>query len=89
MKLSKFLKAIACDPRIGVTHIGIYAALIHYWHINKKNTPIVAYSHQIMKIAKISGYTTYHKCVKDLHRYGYIKYEPSFKRTEGSRIFLL
>lgn len=29
--LSDFFNAIAGDPRISITHIGIYAALLQYW----------------------------------------------------------
>jgi hypothetical protein len=86
--LSGFFDAIASDPRISITHIGIYAALTHYWQSNKKSNPIVAFSYEIMKIAKITGPRTYHKCIKDLDRYGYIRYEPSFNRNEGSRVYL-
>jgi len=40
-----------------------------------------------MKIAKISSAMTYHKCVKDLNAYGYIRYEPSFNKNRGSKIY--
>jgi len=30
---------------------------------------------------------TYHKCVKDLNAYGYIRYEPSFNKNKGSKIY--
>jgi len=33
-----------------------------------------------MKIAKITGPATYHRCIKDLNEYGYINYIP--KKTE-------
>ena len=29
--LADFFQAIAHDPRISITHIGIYAALLQYW----------------------------------------------------------
>lgn len=42
----------------------------------------------IYKIAKIGGYATYHKCIKDLQAYGYIQYLPSYHPALGSLVYL-
>lgn len=84
---SNFFTAIEKDGRISSTHIGVFAALLQYRTANGFVNPIEVFSHQIMRIAKISAASTYHKCVKELSEYGYIKYEPSFKRTKGSKIY--
>ena len=86
--LSDFFAAIKKDGRIGITHIGIYAALLQHWQENDCANPLCAYSHEIMRIAKISGSNTYHKSVRDLHAFGYIRYEPSFKRNQRSKVYL-
>ncbi len=86
--LSFFFSAIEKDPRISITHIGIYAALIQYWKEQHFVNPVQVFSHQIMRIAKISASNTYHKNVKELSDYGYIKYQPSFKRNQGSKVFI-
>jgi hypothetical protein len=85
--LSDFFSAIEDDPRISITHIGIYAALLQYWSDHQNENPVQVFSYQIMRIAKISSAITYHKCVKELSEYGYIKYEPSFNRKKGSKIY--
>lgn len=85
--LSDFFMAIERDPRISITHIGIYAALLQYWKEHQYANPIQVFSYQIMRIAKISASATYHKSIRDLSEYGYIKYEPSFKRNQGSKIY--
>ena len=87
--LDDFFYAIAEDPRISVTHIGIYSALVYYHQEHHYENPICVFSYQIMKIAKISASSTYHKCIRELNEYGYIRYEPSFKRNRGSRIYFL
>ena len=87
--LSGFFLAIENDPRISITHIGIYAALLQYWSQNQYANPLQAFSYEIMKIAKISAKRTYHKTIRELSEYGYLKYQPSFKRNQGSRVFLL
>ena len=86
--LSDFFTAISKDYRISITHIGIYAALLQYWDEHDCESPIQVFSYEIMTLAKISGSATYHKCIKELNEYGYIKYLPSYKRNEGSKIYL-
>ena len=85
--LSDFFSAIENDGRISITHIGIYAALLQYRKLKDFVNPIQVFSHEIMRIAKISAQTTYHKCVKDLNEYGYINYQPSNKNNVGSKIY--
>ncbi|MCU0352936.1 MAG: hypothetical protein MUD08_04230 [Cytophagales bacterium] len=48
--------------------------------------PAQAFSHRIMRIAKVSAPAACHKCVRDLDVFGYIRHEPSFKRDKGNRI---
>jgi len=87
--LSDFFSAIEKDGRISITHIGIYAALLQYWQANGCENPLRAYSYEMMVVAKLSTSTTYHKFLKDLHAFGYIRYEPSFKRNQRSKVYLL
>ena len=85
--LSDFFSAIENDCRISITHIGIYAALLQYWSDHHFENPIHVFSYEIMRIAKISASTTYHKNIRDLSSYGYIRYEPSYKRNKGSKVY--
>lgn len=50
--LSEFFVAIANDPRINITHIGIYAALLELWKKHNYHNPVHAYSYEIMRLAK-------------------------------------
>jgi hypothetical protein len=84
--LSDFFAAIEKDPRISITHIGIYAALLQYWKEQNYKNPIQVFSYQIMRIAKVSASSTYHKTIRDLSNFGYILYEPSFRRNQGSKV---
>jgi hypothetical protein len=83
--LEEFYEAIADDARIGNTHICLYLALVNqgnsfgnFFEINRAN---------LLKNAKISR-KTYHKCMKELREYGYIKYEPSNNPFSRSRVLL-
>jgi len=86
--LAIFFAAISRDPRICITHIGLFAALVQYWQSQGCPTPLRAYAHEIMPLAKILANTTYHRCIRDLHDLGYIFYEPSYKRNQRSCIYL-
>ncbi len=57
--LSDFFTAIANDPRISITHIGLYAALLQYWQEHHFDNPVNVFSYEIMTIAKISASTVY------------------------------
>jgi len=85
--LSDFFEAIEADPRISITHIGVFVALLQYRIQSGFPNPIQVFSREIMAIAKLSSAMTYHKCVRELSDYGYIRYEPSFKNNKGSKIY--
>ncbi|KGO95043.1 hypothetical protein [Flavobacterium subsaxonicum] len=86
--LSDFFAAIKNDYRVSSTHIGIFAALLHYKMDRGFTNPIQAFSYEIMELAKISAPKTYRKCLKDLDAYGYLRYEPSFKKNQASKIYI-
>jgi len=82
-----FFSAIEKDFRISSTHIAIYAALLRYRSLKGFINPIEVFRVELVTAAKISSKSTYHKCMQELHEYGYLRYEPSFKKTRGSRIY--
>ena len=77
LQLSAFYEAIADDHRLGTSHISLYMALFQQWNKNQFEEPISITREQTMGIAKINGRATYHKCMKELETYGYIRYVPS------------
>ncbi len=84
--LADFFKAIEKDPRIGSTHIGVYASLLNYWYAQGRISPIRFFIHQMIGLAKLSCRDTYFKYVGGLCEYGYIRYERSFNRNMPSEI---
>ena len=86
--LSAFLYNSSEDHRVGITHIGIFAALVQFSADRGNASPIRAYSYEIMKIAKISALRTYSRCMQQLSEYGYLRYEPSKKKNKPSKIYL-
>lgn len=88
-ELTSFYEAIRDDLRIGPTHISLYMALFQMYNLNDFRNPINICRKRVMQAAKISGLATYHKCIKDLHIFGYIVYSPSFDSRTTSCVNML
>ena len=88
-ELTNFYSAIKNDNRIGTTHISLYMALFQFYNLNRLENPIQITRTAVMKVAKISGLATYHKCMRDLVEFGYIQYEPSYNPAINSQVHLL
>lgn len=87
--IGEFFSKIGKDPRIGISHIGLFVTLVSVWRTQEFAKPIESYSSEIMPLAKISSSATYHKLIRDLDRFGYIKYEPSFYKGKASKIYIV
>lgn len=88
-ELRRFFTAIGNDPRIGASHISLYCALFQRDAPEKDGCAIDFVKSEVMKDAKISGIATFHKCIKDLNAFGYIKYQPSYYPKKKSRVRIL
>ena len=87
--LSAFLESVKDDPRIGTAHISLYVSLIRLWGERSFAKPLYVFSHEIMPMCKIAGTATYHRSIRDLHEYGYIKYIPSYNHFLGSLVYFV
>jgi hypothetical protein len=87
-QLSSFYTKALDDDRLSARHISLYMAMFHLWNLNSFMNPVVVTRTKLMRISKISSFTTFHKCVRDLETFGYIRYEPSFNYYRGSYIYL-
>jgi hypothetical protein len=86
--LIEFFIAIREDSRISPVHISLFMAIMQHWNEHDCKSPISVFSKDLMQLAKISGVATYHRTIKELHEYGYIKYQPSYNHFTGSLIFI-
>jgi len=87
MELSAFLRVAQSDARLSCAHISLYFVLYEQWLLNERQSPFSISRKKIMGPAKIS-IATYHKCIGDLNRYGYITYLPSYHPAIGSTVCL-
>lgn len=88
LQLSGFFQKVAVDNRLNPTHVSLYMAIFQYWNAERFQNPVSISRQELMRISKISAKATYHKCIKDLHNYGYIQYSPSFNPFKGSLVYL-
>lgn len=86
--LSRFLGKAALDSRLLPTHICLYTAMLSVWEQSRFSIPFRITRKELMRLSKLASTATYHKCLKELVRYGYIGYEPSYDYYKGSQVFL-
>jgi hypothetical protein len=86
--LTGFFDKVINDHSLNPTHISLYIALFQFWNCNRFRNPISISRDEVMRISKISSKATYHKCLKNLHALGYLKYEPSYNPYKGSMVYL-
>lgn len=84
--LSAFLYKSAKDTRISIAHIGLYATLLEIRRERGFTNPLRVYSREIKPVARISSSATYHRLIRDLDAFGYLRYSPSFYKGKPSTI---
>jgi hypothetical protein len=87
-EISVFMERVQYDPRIGPLHISLYMAIIFCWARQGRPDRVLVMAKELKPLAKIVGGATFFRCIRQLHRYGYIVYEPSYNPAVKSRIFL-
>lgn len=73
---------------MGPTHVSLYMALLHFWTQSGGRNPVVITRERVMKAARVRARGTYHRCMRELHGYGYICYRPSSHPSAGSTVYL-
>lgn len=86
--LTGFFIRIASEETIYPTHISLYLALFQSWNINRFKNPIAISRDEMMKTSRIASKATYHKCIKELQKMGFIDYLPSYNPYTGSEVIL-
>ena len=84
---TKWLRRMAKDQRLLATHISLYTALFVCWQRQGFAQPFAVCRRELMGFSKIASIATYHKCIRELDEYGYIRYQPSFDPIRGSLVY--
>ncbi|MBA4241434.1 MAG: transcriptional regulator [Sphingobacteriaceae bacterium] len=81
--------AIFCeDERLSPFHVSLYFSLFQYWNMAKFRNPISISRDELMRASKIGSVNTYIRCIKELDKWAYIKYIPSYNPQKGSQVYL-
>ena len=87
--LTGFFDKVVVDNRLNPTHISLYVALFQFWNVQRFKNPISISRDEVMRVSKICSKATYHKCMKDLHNFDYVKYDPSYNPFRGSLVTII
>src|SRR5687768_13357566 len=87
--LMTFMHRLASDIRLKPTHISLCLALSHAWVRSDFQNFFQISRRKIMAASRIQSRATYHKVMKDLQAFGYLKYAPSYHPVKGSSVSLV
>ena len=85
-QLTEVLSRFSDDNRLNPTHVSLYLALFQFWNLNRFHNPVSISRSEVMKVSKIGSNATYHRCIKDLHKWKYLEYLPSYNPLKGSLV---
>lgn len=80
-----FMERIQEDSRISPAHISLYVALVC---AASRGLTLLVFRTEMAPRCKIAGPGTYHRCIRDLHEFGYLRYYPSYNHFVGSLVEL-
>ena len=81
---SKWIKRMGRDERLMASHMSLFTALFIHFQRNRFASPFPVTRAGLMACSRIASIATYHKCMKELNDFGYIRYEPSFSPKQES-----
>lgn len=87
-QLKVFLDKVTQDERLLPSHISLYVAVLSTWSKNKFKEVFRIFRKDLMRLAHINSIATYHKCIRELDDYGYLKYSSSYNYYQGCLIRL-
>lgn len=83
----KWIKRMETDRRLMASHVSLFTALFVCWQRNGFFSPFAITRKTLMAFSKIASIATYHKCMRELDEYGYIRYQSSYHPTKGSLVY--
>jgi hypothetical protein len=84
---ASIVKRMEKDNRLLPTHLSLFTGLFICWQRNGFVSPFSVTRKTLMAFSKVASIATYHKCIKELDGYGYIRYQPSYHPKLGSQVY--
>ena len=83
-QLTHFISRMVSDSRLKPVHISLSIAICHCWISNQFQHSYRVSRSILMKASRIRSKATYHKALRELQIYGYVKYAPSYHPVKAS-----
>lgn len=87
-QLFPFINQIISDSRLRPTHIALTLALCQAWITSRCQHDYYVSRRKLMGASRIHSKATYHKILRELQAFGYVKYHPSYHPLNGSCVTL-
>ena len=84
----KFMEEAHRDVRLGPSHYSLYMAILYLCRQRGGRDGIEVNARILMPLSKIASPGPYHRIMRELHEYGYIRYEPSWYSRRPSKVWL-
>ncbi|WP_286778680.1 MULTISPECIES: hypothetical protein [Sphingobacterium] len=81
------IRRIGTDSRMLATHVSLLTALFVLHGQQGYANPFSVSRRKLMAHCRIRSIATYHKCMRELDTFGYVRYQPSYHPTQGSLIW--
>lgn len=87
--LKKVVLAFNRDERLSTVHVALFWSIVQKLDSCDVAKPINISRGQLMESSRILSTRTYHRVLKDLVRFGYVYYYPSYHPAHASQIYLI
>ncbi|MFS4416677.1 hypothetical protein [Maribacter sp. 2307ULW6-5] len=77
------------DARLNASHISIYMALFQTWNLYRFKQRFFVHRDEVMSLSKVGSRNTYHRCIRDLDNWKYIRYLPTHNPMKSSEVIML
>ena len=85
--IERAFEKILSDKRVTVWHLGLFSALMYCYSRDGSEDTVSITRRELMHLAHFHSLSTYHNCMKELVRFGYIHYLPSYNPLRGSMVY--
>lgn len=87
-RLTQCISHVSSDARLKPLHLALYLVLCNEWIATQFQSPYNISRRKMMAASRIRSKATYHKIIKELKSFGYLRYSPSYHPVKGSSVSL-
>lgn len=88
-QITQYISKIASDERLKPIHLAFAFALCNGWIVAQFQQPYRVSRSGLMQASRIRSKATYHRVIRELQSFGYLKYNPSYHPMKASQVRLV